>query len=166
MAIKAADRNYLQVLSDTTTVVILNFVSSFSWDTVFSGTGISIASEIPIVRGPETCSVDCMPTVTDIRDLSGNSITTMTVGTPIKIIGTNFNTTTNVYFSGRIGGVRLSSVAADSFQVDDDNTLTVMPPTNFVPNAGENASNISVRIVVLASGGSSFPNQQITIISL
>jgi hypothetical protein len=165
-ATKASDRNYLQVLSDTATVVILNFVSSFSWDTVFSGTGISIASEIPIVRGPETCSVDCMPTVTDIRNLSGSSITTLTVGTPIKIIGTNFNTTTTVYFSGRIGGVRLSSVSADSFQVDDDNTLTVMPPANFVPNAGENASNITVRIVVLASGGSSFPNQQITIISL
>jgi len=166
MAIKAADRNYLQVTSDTATVVILNFVSSFSWDTVFSGTGITITSEVPIVKGPESCSVDCMPTVTDIRDLSGNSINTITVGTPFKIIGTNFNTTTSVYFSARIGGVRLSSVAADSFQIDDDNTLTVMAPANFVPNAGENSSTIGVRIVVLASGGSSFPNQQITIISL
>ena len=107
-----------------------------------------------------------MPTVTDIRNLSGSSITTLTVGTPIKIIGTNFNTTTTVYFSARIGGVQLRSVPADSFQVDDDNTLTVMPPSNFVPNAGENASNIVVRIVVMASGGSNFPNQQITIISL
>jgi hypothetical protein len=147
-------------------VVILNFVSSFSWDTVFSGTGISISSEIPIITGPETCLANCMPTVTDIRNLSGSSITTLTVGTPIKIIGTNFNTTTTVYFSARIGGVQLRSVPADSFQVDDDNTLTVMPPSNFVPNAGENASNIVVRIVVMASGGSNFPNQQITIISL
>jgi hypothetical protein len=41
-----------------------------------------------------------------------------------------------------------------------------MAPSSFVPNSGENSSAITVSIVVLASGGSNFPNEQITIISL
>jgi hypothetical protein len=164
---KAADRNYLQVISETATVTILNFVSNIDWNAVFnSGSGITITSEVPLTKGPDTCSVDCMPTVTDIRDLLGNSINTLKIGVPFNIIGTDFNTATAVYFSARIGGVRLRSIPADSFQINDNNSITVMAPSSFVPNSGENSSAITVSLVVLASGGSNFPNEQITIISL
>jgi hypothetical protein len=164
-ATKAADRNYLQVLSETATVVILNFVSSFSWDTVFSGTGITITSEVPVVTGPETCSADCVPQITDVQDLSGNSTVTLTVGAPLRIVGVDLNTTERVLFTARINGARLSSVPADSFQIDSPTQLTVMPPANFVPNAGENSSTITVRILVMSPGGS-INTEKIVIISL
>jgi hypothetical protein len=165
MATKAADRNYLQVLSETATVVILNFVSSFSWDTVFSGTGITITSEVPVITGPETCSADCVPQITDVQDLSGNSTVTLTVGAPLRIVGVDLNTTERVLFTARINGARLSSVPADSFQIDSPTQLTVMPPANFVPNAGENSSTITVRILVMSPGGS-INTEKIVIISL
>ncbi len=164
-AFKAADRNYLQVSSETATVVILNFVSSFSWDTVFSGTGITITSEVPVVTGPETCSADCVPQITDVQDLSGNSTVTLTVGAPLRIVGVDLNTTERVLFTARINGTRLSSVPADSFQIDSPTQLTVMPPANFVPNAGENSSAITVRILVMSPGGS-INTEKIVIISL
>jgi hypothetical protein len=93
-------------------------------------------------------------------------MTTMIVGTPFRIVGTNFNTATGVFFTATIGGSRRSAVPADSFQIDDDTHITVMPPASFVPNTGETVSNITVRIYVVASGGQNFPNTSIIAISL
>jgi hypothetical protein len=165
-ATKAADRNYLEVISDTATVTILNFVAYTDWNAIFnSGSGITIKSEVPYIAGPTTCTSGCIPVVTDIRTSSGVSTTTLTAATPIQIIGSDLNTTTFVYFTARINGVRLSSVSADSVQIDSDTQLTVMPPASFVPNPGENTSNIAVRIVVVTPGGQTASNQ-IIIISL
>jgi hypothetical protein len=163
---KAADRNYLEVASDTATVTILNFVSYIDWNAFFnSNSGIKISSEIPIVTGPTTCTSGCIPVISDVRNSAGTSTTILTVGSPLQIIGSDLITTTNVYFTARINGVRLSSINADSIQIDSDNQLTVMPPTNFVPNTGENSSNIAVRIVVVTPGGQA-GTAQIVVISL
>jgi hypothetical protein len=165
-ATKAADRNYLEAISETATVTILNFVSNIDWNTLFnSGSGIKVASEITITTGPTTCTSGCIPVITDIRSLADVSITTLTANTPIRIIGSDLSTTTFVYFTARINGVRLSSVNADSFQIDSDNQITVMPPVSFEPNTGQNSSNIAVRIVVVTPGGQT-ANSQIVIISL
>jgi hypothetical protein len=129
-------------------------------------TGIVINYEVPYVKGPDVCTSNCQPTITQITDASGNEITTITVGTPFRIIGTNFTTATGVFFTAVIGGSRKSAVPGDSFQIDSDTQITVMPPASFVPNAGETVSNITVRIYVMASGGQNFPNTSITAISL
>jgi hypothetical protein len=103
--------------------------------------------------------------ISDVRNSAGTSTTILTVGSPLQIVGSDLSTTTNVYFTARINGVRLSSVNADSIQIDSDNQLTVMPPVNFVPNTGENSSNIAVRIVVVTPGGQA-GTAQIVVISL
>jgi hypothetical protein len=163
---KAADRNYLEAISDTATVTIMNFVSNIDWNTLFnSGSGIKVASEITITTGPTTCTSGCIPVITDIRSLGDASITTLTANTAIRIIGSDLSTTTSVYFTARINGIRLSSVNADSFQIDSDNQITVMPPVGFEPNTGQNSSNIAVRIVVVTPGGQT-ANSQIVVISL
>jgi hypothetical protein len=165
-ATKGADRNYLQALSETATVTILNFVSNINWDGAFNGgTGITIASSTPIITGPDSCSVDCVPEITDIQDASGNSTNVLTVGAPLRIIGVDLNGTLYVYFTARINGSRLSNVPAESFQIDSSTQLTVMPPTNFIPNNGENSSNIAVRIIVVTSGGR-YINEKIARITL
>jgi hypothetical protein len=165
-ATKAADRNYLEVISETATVTILNFVSNIDWNALFnSGSGITISSEVPFIAGPITCSSGCIPVITDIRTSGGVSTTTLTANTPIQIIGSDLSTTTFVYFTARINGVRLSGVSADSVQIDSDDQLTVMPPASFVPNSGENSSNISVRIVVVTPGGQT-GSSQIMVITL
>jgi len=165
-ATKAADRNFLEVISDTATVTILNFVAYTDWNAIFnSGSGITIKSEVPITVGQTTCSVDCVPQITDIQDASGNPTTTLTVGAPVRLIGVDLNTTDRILFTARINGVRLSNVPADSFQIDSPTQITVMPPANFVPNTGENSSSISVRIIIFSSGGS-INTEKIVIISL
>lgn len=163
---KPADRNYLIALSDTQTVTILNFVINIIQLFDNNPTGITINSEVPIVVGDVACTLDCVPTITAIQDMSGNEMTDMKVGIPFRIIGTNFNTATKVLFTATIGGSRRSAVAADSFQIDSDTQITVLPPTSFVPNGIESTSTITVRVVVVASGGQSFPNSSITTISL
>lgn len=162
---QAADRNYLVVESDSQTVNILNFVVNIL-QLFDNPTGIVINHEVPFVKGPDVCTANCQPTITQITDASGNDITTITVGTPFRIIGTNFTTATGVFFTAVIGGSRKSAVPGDSFQIDSDTQITVMPPVTFVPNAGETVSNITVRIYVVASGGQNFPNTSITAISL
>ncbi len=163
---KAADRNYLEVISETATVNVLNFVAYTDWNAVFnSGSGITITSAVPITVGPDTCSLDCVPQITDVQDASGNPTTTLTVGAPLRIVGVDLNTTDRVLFTARINGVRMSNVPADSFQIDSPTQLTVMPPASFVPNTGENSSSITVRIIVFSSGGS-INTEKIVIISL
>jgi hypothetical protein len=162
---QAADRNYLVVESDSQTVNILNFVVNIL-QLFDRPTGIVINHDVPFVKGPDVCTSNCQPTVTQITDANGVDITTMTVGTPFRIIGTNFTTATGVFFTAIIGGSRKSAVPADSFQIDSDTQITVMPPVTFVPNAGETVSNITVRIYVVASGGQNFPNTSIIAISL
>jgi hypothetical protein len=159
LASKAADRNYLQVNSETTTVTILNFVANIDWNAVFnSGSGISIASEVPITTGPISCEENCQPTVIDIQDTSGASITSLRVGQTIWIIGTNFNTASAVYFR--------RSIPADGFQVDSDIKIVATIPSSIGPNSGETSSTITISIAVVASGGRSFPNTQIVTVTL
>ncbi|CAN2222917.1 Listeria/Bacterioides repeat [Candidatus Nanopelagicaceae bacterium] len=162
---QAADRNYLVAVSDSQTVNILNFVVNIL-QLFDNPTGIVINHDVPYVKGPDVCTADCQPTITQITDANGVDITTMTVSTSFRIIGTNFTTATGVFFTAVIGGSRKSAVPADSFQIDSDTQITVMPPVTFVPNAGETISNITVRIYVVASGGQNFPNTMITAISL
>ena len=143
---KAPDRNYLVVVSDSQTVNILNFVVSII-QLFDNPTGISINHDVPIEKGPDACTVDCVPTITAIQDASGNAITAIQIGIPFRIVGTNFNTTTTVYFK--------RSTPADSFQVDSDTQLTVMPPSALAVGDGV------VNIVVVANGGRSFPNSSV-----
>jgi hypothetical protein len=162
---QAADRNYLVAVSDSQTVNILNFIVNILQ--LFNNpTGIVINRDVPFIKGAEVCTVNCQPTVTQITDVTGADITTMTVGTPFRIIGTNFTTASGVFFTAVIGGSRRTAVPADSFQIDSDTQITVMPPTTFGPNAGETVSSITVRIYVVASGGQNFPNTSIIAISL
>jgi hypothetical protein len=158
-ATKAADRNYLEVISETATVMILNFVSNVDWNAVFnSGSGITIASEVPFIAGPITCEQDCQPTITDIQDTSGVSITSLRVGQTIWIIGTNFNTATEVHFR--------RSIPASGFQIDSDIKIVAIIPSSISPNPGESTSTMTISIAVVASGGRAFPNTQIVTVTL
>jgi hypothetical protein len=159
LASKAADRNYLQVNSETTTVTILNFVSNVDFNALFnSGSGITITSAVPITVGPDTCSVDCVPEITDVQDTSGASITSLREGQTIWIIGTNFNTATEVYFR--------RSIPANGFQIDSDIKIVATIPSSIAPNPGENTSTMTISIAIVASGGRSFPNTQIVTVTL
>jgi uncharacterized repeat protein (TIGR02543 family) len=156
---KAADRNYLEVISDTATVTILNFVSNIDWNAVFnSGSGITITSQVPFTAGPITCEQDCQPTITDIQDTSGTSITSLRVGQTIWIIGTNFNTATEVYFR--------RSIPANGYQIDSDTKIVATIPSSIAPNPSESISTMTISISVVASGGRSFPNTQIVTVTL
>ena len=162
---QAADRNYLAVTSDSQTVNILNFVVNILQ--IFDNpTGISINHEVPVTKGPNVCTSNCRPTITSITDVNGTTMTTLVAGTSFRIIGTNFSTASAVMFSAVIDGNDLDGVDADSFQIDSDTQITVMPPASFVPNAGESVSNTLVLIFVQASGGLTPPNMTIVRISL
>jgi hypothetical protein len=162
---KPADRNYLISISDTQTIQVLNFVVNIM-QLFDNPTGIAINQEVPFVTGAIACTVNCQPTITGITDVNGTPMTTLVAGTAFRIVGTNFNTATNVLFTATLNGTRRSAISADSFQIDSDTQITVMPPAIFVPNGTDSVSNIVVRIVVVASGGSSFPNSTIIAISL
>jgi hypothetical protein len=162
---QAADRNYLIATSESQTVNILNFVVNILQ--LFSNpTGISINSYVPFTKGPDVCTSNCRPTITQITDMNGTTITSLAANTPFRIIGTNFNTTTSVQFSAMIGTEDIFGEDADSFQIDSDTQLTVMPPAILVPAPGQSSTATTVLIHVRASGGLSSPNMTITLVTL
>jgi hypothetical protein len=144
---QALDRNYLAVTSPSQTIQILNFVLSVM-QLFDNPTGISINHDVPLVKGADICISACVPTITALQDGSGNTITTLQIGIPFTIIGTNFSTTTSILFK--------RSLPADAFTVIDNNTLSVVPPSTLATGDGV------VSIAVVASGGRSFPNSSIT----
>lgn len=154
---KPADRNYLIAVSDTQTVNILNFVVNLLQ--IFDNpTGIAINHDVPFTKGADVCTSNCQPTISDIQDTSGTSITSLRAGQTIWIIGTNFTTATAVYFK--------RSTPADAFQIDSDTKIIATIPSTIQPNAGETSSSITISISVVASGGRSFPNSQIVTVTL
>jgi hypothetical protein len=154
---KPADRNYLIAISDTQTIQVLNFVVNVV-QLFENPTGISINPVVPFTKGADSCSVNCQPTITDIQDTNGVSITTLRVGQTIWILGTNFNTATAVYFK--------RNLSADGFQIDSDTKIIATIPSAIQPNPGESSSSLTISISVVASGGRSFPNSQIVTVTL
>ena len=119
---------------------------------------ITINSEVPITKGADSCTLNCQPTITDIQDANGTSITALRAGQTIWIIGTNFNTATAVYFK--------RNLPADGFQIDSDTKIIATIPSAIQPNPGESSSPLTISISVVASGGRSFPNSQIVTVTL
>ena len=154
---KPADRNYLLAISESQTIQVLNFVVNVV-QLFENPTGITINSEVPITKGADSCTLNCQPTITDIQDTNGTSITSLRAGQTIWIIGTNFNTATAVYFK--------RNVPADGFQVESDTKIIATIPSAIQPNPGESSSPLTISISVVASGGRSFPNSQIVTVTL
>ena len=154
---KPADRNYLLAISESQTIQVLNFVVNVV-QLFENPTGITINSEVPITKGADSCTLNCQPTITDIQDTNGTSITALRAGQTIWIIGTNFNTATAVFFK--------RNLPADGFQIDSDTKIIATIPSAIQPNPGESSSPLTISISVVASGGRSFPNSQIVTVTL
>ena len=128
----AGNQNYLPVTSDTATLIIANYVQTyFNFDAVVSGGGgISISSEVPLVKGPE-CSTLCIPTISSV------SPTTFQSGDLIVITGVDFANATAVIFN--------RSVTVTTFQIDSNTQITVQVPTGLTSPGVSAPASISIQ---------------------
>ena len=121
----AGNQNYLDVLSDTYTVLIANFKQNiFNFDSLAQGPGgITITSQVPVTKGADACSSNCQPKITGVSSIS------IFIGDPLTITGENFATATEVIFN-------LDS-SVTSFQIDNGGTtITVIVPADVEPGTG------------------------------
>jgi hypothetical protein len=125
------NQNYRAVSTDVTTVLIANFVqNTFNFDAPPSGTAIVLNSQVPFTVGPEACTADCQPTITDISPMA------VSVGNLIVITGTNFSGADTVIFN--------RNIMVTTFQIDNNGTtITVSVPSNAV--SAEGAGSVTVR---------------------
>ena len=141
----AGNQNYLEVVSETITVTIANFVqSTFDFNNLGPSTGITISSLIPITVDAITCSTDCVPTI------SGISPTAFQAGDLIVISGTDFAGATEIIFN--------RNVFVTSLQIDSNDQITVLVPSGLTLSANgsisvKNGSKISNRISGLSITG-------------
>ncbi len=145
----AGNQNYLDVSSETITVVIANFVQYiFNFDSLASGSsGITITSEVPITVDVFQCSSDCIPEITSL------SATTFQAGDQIVITGVDFANATEVVFN------RNAYVLKDNgMNVDSNTQITVVVPSGLVLSSNgsisvKSGSKISNRITGLTVTG-------------
>ncbi len=136
-ATKAQNRNYRSVISDTATVSVLLFVQ-FVQPTVSNfTTGVTISSSVTTTKGSNSCSSNCVPTITSASPDTGY------IGDMIVLTGTNFTGATKVTFNAFIDATNFSNDP-----LDPDTKITVQVPAG-VP-VGE------IGIEVITPGGISF----------
>ena len=134
----AGNQNYFDVMSETITVTIANFIqSTLNFNNFGSSNGITISSEVNIILDAITCSSDCVPTISSL------SATTFQAGDLIVISGTDFAGATEVIFN--------RSVFVTNFQIDSNDQITVLVPSGLTLSANgsisvKNGSKISNRI--------------------
>jgi hypothetical protein len=136
----AGNQNYLDVSSETITVVIANFVQYiFNFDSLASGsTGITITSEVPIVKDLPQCADDCVPTISSI------STTTFQAGDQLVITGVDFASATEVIFNRNKFVLK-----DDGMSVNSNTQITVVVPTGLTFGSG--TGSISVKSGVKVS---------------
>ena len=89
----AGSRNYLPITSESVTVRVRNFVLIQIFIPSNPNTGITIAPTVPLVKGPDVCTVDCVPTITN------SSIYEGVEGDLVLLSGANLATVNKVYFN-------------------------------------------------------------------
>jgi hypothetical protein len=145
----AGNQNYLNVSSETITVVIASFIQYIlNFDNLASGsTAISITSEVPINVDVFQCSNDCIPEIASL------SATTFQDGDQIVITGIDFANATEVIFN------RKAFVSRDNgMSVDSNTQITVVVPSGLAISANgsisvKSGSKVSNRIIGLTITG-------------
>lgn len=126
----AGNQNYLDHRSETITMTIANFVAAvFNFDSAAGSTGITITSEVPIIKDADVCSANCVPTITSVTPSTFQS------GDLLTIVGVDFVGATAVIFN--------RNVMVTNFQVDSNTQITVLVPNGL--NPGVETGSISVR---------------------
>jgi hypothetical protein len=142
VATKPADRNFRIVISDTATATVLSFTVYVPPVIENPSTGVAVTPTVPLTKGPDVCTVGCVPTITLVTPFTGY------VGDIIVLTGTNFTGTTKVIFN--------VFTDATNFTVDSDTQVTVQIPVGLP--AGE------MGIEVVAPGGTSARNFDLEIL--
>lgn len=90
---RAGDRNYLPFTSESITVMVRNYVIYQVVVPTNPNTGITITPTTPTVKGPDSCTSGCVPTLTsaDVYDVAEGDL--------IILTGTNLLSVTKVYFN-------------------------------------------------------------------
>lgn len=131
----SGNRNYLPVVSDTTTVRIRSYtlipVFTFAGS---SGTGITLAGATPLTKGSSSCASACVPTISLATPNQGNP------GDIIVLTGTGFTGVTKVIFNVFTNAL--------TFNADSDTQITVQIPAGVVTNYNDS-------IDVVTPGGTS-----------
>jgi hypothetical protein len=133
IATKPADRNYRVVISDTSTVTVLEFRVYVAPVVENVTTGITITPTVPLTKGPDVCTTGCVPRILSL------DFYTRYVGDMLVMTGINFTGTTQVIFN--------VFTQATNFSVDSDTQITVQVPVGLA--AGE------IGLEVVAPGGTS-----------
>lgn len=136
-ATKAQTRNLRTVISDTSTVTVLEFLKTVQPTVSNFSTGVTISSSVSTTFGPISCTSNCTPTITSASPDAGY------VGEMIVLTGTNFTGATKVTFNTFFNAVTFGNDPADP-----DRRITVQVPAGVA--VGE------VGIEVSAAGGISF----------
>jgi hypothetical protein len=142
IATKPADRNYRIVISDTSTVTVLEFKVFVPFVPENQNTGVTITPTVPLTKGPIACTSGCVPRILSL------DVYTRYAGEILVITGTNFTGTTQVIFN--------VFTPATNFSVDSDTQITVQVPDGLP--AGE------IGIQVVAPGGTSARNFDLEIL--
>ena len=142
IATKPADRNYRIVISDTSTVTVLEFKVFVPFVPENQNTGVTITPTVPLTKGPIACTSGCVPRILSL------DVYTRYAGEMLVITGTNFTGTTQVIFN--------VFTPATNFSVDSDTQITVQVPAGLA--AGE------AGIQVVAPGGTSARNFDLEIL--
>jgi hypothetical protein len=133
VATKPADRNYRVVISDTSTVTVLEFRVFVAPVVENVTTGVTITPVVPLTKGPDVCTTGCVPRILSL------DFYTRYVGDMLVMTGINFTGTTQVVFN--------VFTPATNFSVDSDTQITVQVPAGLA--AGE------IGLEVVAPGGTS-----------
>jgi uncharacterized repeat protein (TIGR02543 family) len=142
IATKPADRNYRVVISDTSTVTVLEFRVYVAPVVENVTTGITITPTVPLTKGPDVCTTGCVPRILSM------DFYTRYVGDMLVMTGINFTGTTQIIFN--------VFTPATNFSVDSDTQITVQVPIGLP--AGE------IGIEVVAPGGTSARNFDLEIL--
>jgi hypothetical protein len=133
VATKPADRNYRVVISDTSTVTVLEFRVYVVPVVENVTTGVTITPTVPLSKGQDVCTTGCVPRILSL------DFYTRYVGDMLVMTGVNFTGTTQVIFN--------VFTQATNFSVDSDTQITVQVPAGLA--AGE------IGLEVVAPGGTS-----------
>ena len=63
---RAEDRNYFEIISETVTVSVRNFVLTPVFVFGNGTTGISLAADTPLTKGPDRCATGCVPVLVSV----------------------------------------------------------------------------------------------------
>ena len=140
---RAEDRNYYEIVSETITVSVRNFVLTPVF--VFGNgiTGITLATNTTLTKGPDRCTAGCVPVLISV------SPSQAAPGESIILTGTDFTDAIRVIFNG--------SEDAASITVDSDTQITATLPSGLFTNEDD-------YIAVETPGGTTFPLYGFTVL--